>query len=172
MGVDVGEGVGVGVGVGIMGVGEGVTVGTRVAFTNTVRGVAVAARSSVAGVQARMAMVSATRAAKAVIKLTLRNRGMDFIVVDGRVETMRRGPSNCYRIIDDFHDYIVAINHLASGRFLPLTPSFPQTSPYQRKDEEFVGETTIGDATGIANEPLTLKNLHELTKPDRSEGAF
>ena len=116
-----------------------------------------------------MAMVSATRIAKAMMKLSLRNRGMDFIVVDGRVETMRRGPSNCYRIIDD---YIVAINHLASGRFLPLATSFPQTSPYERKVEDFVGEITIGNATGIANKPQALQNLHESTNPDVCEGAF
>ena len=47
-----------------------------------------------------MAMVGATRVAKALMKLSLRNRGMAFIVVDGRVETIRRGPSNRYGIIE------------------------------------------------------------------------
>ena len=64
-----------------------------------------------------MAMVSATRAAKAVIKLSLRNRGMAFIVIDGGVKTIRRGPTNCYRIIHGIHDYEVAIKLLSCGRY-------------------------------------------------------
>ena len=94
MGEGVTVGVDVGVGDGRLGVGDcvgagnGVTVGTRVASTKTVLGVGVATRSSVAGVQARMAMVSATRAAKAVMKLSLRSRGMAFIVVDGGVQAI------------------------------------------------------------------------------------
>ena len=44
--------------------------------------------------------------------------------------------------------------------------------PNKKKVEEFVCEITIGNATGITNEPQALQNLHESTKPDLCEGAF